>query len=55
MQKLMIYDDNPHIGGYSNGDRFWLLDDEPHREGGPAIEWGDGYKGCYLNNKFHKE
>ena len=26
-----------------------------HREGGPAVEWADGYKEWYLNGKRHRE
>ena len=36
---------------YTNGDKFWYLNDELHREDGPAIEWADGSKSWYLNGK----
>jgi len=32
-----------------NGDKFWFLNDELHREDGPAIEYADGTKLWYLN------
>jgi hypothetical protein len=28
---------------------MWLVEDELHREAGPAIEWGDGIKEWWLN------
>ena len=33
----------------------WYLNDELHREGGPAIEYYDGTKEWYLNGKQHRE
>ena len=40
---------------YSNGDKYWYLNDELHREDGPAIEDSDGDKSWYLNGKLHRE
>jgi hypothetical protein len=40
---------------YSNGDKYWYLNDELHREDGPAIEDSDGDKSWYLNGKRHRE
>lgn len=37
------------IDGYGN--KFWYLNDKRHREGGPAIEYADGYKEWWLNGK----
>ena len=34
---------------YPNGSKFWWLNEELHREDGPAIEWLDGTKEWYLN------
>ena len=34
---------------YSNGDKFWYLNDVLHREDGPAIEYANGEKFWYLN------
>ena len=36
---------------YDSGDKFWCLDGKLHREDGPAVEWADGYKSWYLNDK----
>lgn len=45
MQKLIIVDNDPDIDVFDSvGDRFWFLDNEPYREGGPSIEWNDGDK-----------
>ena len=33
---------------YTNGDKFWYLNDELHREDGPAIERGVGLFGLNL-------
>jgi len=40
---------------YSNGDKYWYLNGERHREDGPAIEWANGNKAWYLNGKLHRE
>ena len=34
---------------YPNGSKLWWLNEELHREDGPAIEWLDGTKEWYLN------
>jgi hypothetical protein len=36
---------------YPNGDKFWYLHGELHREDGPAIEWADGSKFWYLDDE----
>ena len=36
---------------YDNGDKYWYLNDQRHREDGPAIEYADGRKYWYLNGK----
>ena len=33
----------------------WHLNDELHREDGPAIEKVDGYKAWYKNDELHRE
>ena len=40
---------------YANGNKFWYLNSQYHREDGPAIEWADGSKHWYLNGKRHRE
>ena len=39
---------------YADGTKSWHLNDELHREDGPAIEWADGDKYWYLNGKLHR-
>jgi len=38
-----------------NGNRFWHMNGERHREDGPALEWADGAKQWCLNGKLHRE
>ena len=38
-----------------NGTKEWFLNDELHREDGPAIERSNGDKFWYLNGKLHRE
>ena len=40
---------------FENGDKFWFLNGELHREDGPAIEYVSGDKFWYLNDKRHRE
>jgi uncharacterized protein YgiM (DUF1202 family) len=40
---------------YTDGRKYWYLNDELHREDGPAVENADGDKCWYLNNKLHRE
>jgi hypothetical protein len=40
---------------HDNGDKFWYLNDNLHREDGPAVEWASGSKCWYLNGKCHRE
>ena len=35
-----------------NGTKFWYLNDNLHREDGPAIEYANGDKYWYLNGKI---
>ena len=37
------------------GNKRWFLNDELHREDGPAIEYKDGTKSWHLNGKLHRE
>ena len=34
---------------HTNGGKSWYLNDQRHREDGPAIEYADGSKEWYLN------
>ena len=40
---------------YSNGTKYWYLNDKLHREDGPACEYPNGDKLWYLNDKLHRE
>jgi hypothetical protein len=40
---------------HTNGDTFWYLNGQLHREDGPAIEWAHGNKSWHLNGKRHRE
>jgi hypothetical protein len=40
---------------YTNGDKFWCLNDKLHREDGPAVEYADGTKWWCLNGELHRE
>ena len=46
----------PKIEINKNGDKVWRLPNgDLHRENGPAIEYADGDKCWYLNDKRHRE
>ena len=45
----------PECKTYSNGDKFWFLNDKLHREDGPAVERVNGNKEWYLNGNRHRE
>ena len=40
---------------YANGDKCWYLKGKIHREDGPAIEWADGSKAWFLNDRHLTE
>ena len=40
---------------YANGDKFWYLNGQLHREDGPACEYAGGSKYWYLNGQRHRE
>jgi hypothetical protein len=40
---------------FSNGKQEWYLNDERHREDGPAIIWSDGQQEWWSNDKRHRE
>ena len=40
---------------FDNGDRYWYLNGQLHREDGPAVEYTDGTRIWYLNDKRHRE
>jgi len=45
--------DGPAIE-YSNGNKYWFVDDKCHRLDGPAIEWSNGTKLWYVDDKCHR-
>jgi len=40
---------------YTNGDKYWYLNDQLHREDSPAVECANGEKHWFLNGKLHRE
>jgi hypothetical protein len=40
---------------YEDGDRFWYLNGELHREDGPAVECSNGTRKWYLDGQLHRE
>jgi hypothetical protein len=40
---------------YADGAKHWFLNNQRHREDGPAIERANGGKSWYLNGKRHRE
>ena len=47
--------DKPTMKVDDNGNKFWHLNGEIHREDGPAIEYANGNKFWLLNDKLHRE
>ena len=43
------------VNVYPTGAKYWYLNDELHREDGPAVECANGSKFWYLNGKIHRE
>ena len=39
----------------TNGDRYWYLNGQRHREDGPAIELANGTRHWLLHGKLHRE
>ena len=40
---------------HTDGDKWWYLNDNLHREDGPAVEYVNGDKYWYLNDNLHRE
>jgi hypothetical protein len=40
---------------YADGEKYWYLNGEFHREDGPAVEYSDGGVSWYLNGLRHRE
>lgn len=47
--------DTPYEIITRDGDRVWLLGDEYHREGAPAVIQSDGIEMWYQHGKLHRE
>ena len=54
------------VGGFSvgevptiiilpNGDKYWFLNSNYHREDGPAVEYADGTKEWWMYGKRHRD
>lgn len=43
------------VRAYKNGTKNWLLNDNLHREDGPAVEGANGYKEWWLNGEHMTE
>ena len=43
------------VAVHNDGSKEWFLNDNLHREDGPAVEWTSGTKSWYLNGRFHRE
>ena len=43
-------EDGPAIE-YTNGTKYWLMDNKRHRVDGPAVEWCDGTKYWFINGE----
>ena len=40
---------------FNNGNRYWYLNGQLHREDGPACEYAGGSRCWYLNGQLHRE
>lgn len=49
------YNKNRDIDWNIYGIKGWFLNCELHRENGPALEWSEGDKEWYLNDKYYTE
>jgi hypothetical protein len=45
-QSILVFD--------KDGNKWWLLNGEFHREDGPAVEWVSGYKAWCINGIRHR-
>ena len=39
---------------YTNGDKYWYIDNKMHRIDGPALEYVNGDKYWYIDDKMHR-
>jgi hypothetical protein len=40
---------------YASGNKFWYLNEQRHREDGPAVDCADGHKCWYIKGHLHRE
>ena len=56
--KVETYKDIPEnytgIAEYPDGSKYWFLNGNLHRTGGPAVEYADRRKEWFLNDKLHR-
>ena len=45
---------NSILTEYASGDKAWYLNDQLHREDGPALEYATGTKEWWLNGNRHR-
>jgi hypothetical protein len=57
MKKHIIIEDGIKyiVIEYENGNKFWHLNDQLHRENGPTVEYSTGDKFWFKYNKCHRE
>jgi hypothetical protein len=55
MIKISKLPNGGELDEYNNGDKHYFLNDNRHREDGPAIEYANGDKEWYVNDKLHRE
>jgi hypothetical protein len=48
------YNMQPTMSIDQDGDKVWRLNDQYHREDGPAIEYLDGDEDWYLHGDYHR-
>jgi|APSaa5957512535_1039671.scaffolds.fasta_scaffold41123_3 hypothetical protein len=46
---------NREVFEYTNGTKVYFVNDEFHREDGPAVEFSSGAKVYFINGEFHRE
>jgi hypothetical protein len=54
MTKIIKLSNGGTLHEYTNGDRFWFLNGNLHREDGPAIELANGDKCWVLDGRFQR-
>jgi hypothetical protein len=55
MEKITKLPNGGELHEYSDGNKYWLLNGQLHREDGPAVEYINGDKEYYIHDKLHRE